>query len=551
MKTWRSLPFAIGLLAMLVIAALLVVTGPEPPPPENPSRGAARTLVDLAPERPWRPESTGLFVGVQKFPHDDALTVPYAVDDAVDLAYQFSLDQRSSLVPPRRVVLALSGKPQKEESKRRLEELLAAEARVERATSGDIQNLLKEQVAKAGDHGLFVLSLATHGFLDGSGDAYVLGSTSEIGSTATALPMETVLDIAGQAARSLVFIDACRDRIGTTSRGAAPDPLTRAPLIGKMQRIRGQVVFYAAAPDRYAFDDEVHQNGVFTRAVLEGLDCKASAPRGEIIAETLHTYVEREVRRWIVEHEKGPDGPATQISTEGSTRNMPLAQCWRSPKSTIRASIDGTTVNAYNDETRLLWQKKNLGRRILQTEVADLDADALQEVVVGTDDALIAFDRDGRELWRKQAGGMSLAALTTADLFRKHTTQIVALWTSGHTSRVTVVDSEGNERSSDEYTGRFQNVAVLRPTNHHYGVIAITSSDRVYVIDAKKLSARWGQILRSSADAILGLHIHDRDTRWRDLAVSTKNGTTLFDFEGAIRSTKAEWVKVGKRKKAD
>lgn len=549
MKTWRSLPFAIGLLAMLGIAALLVLTEPDTPPPEK-ARGASRPFagLDLSPEKPWRPESTGLFVGVQKFPHDDALTVPYAVDDAVDLAYRFSLDQRSSLVPPRRVVLALSGKPRKEESKRRLEELIAAEARVERATSGDIQNLLKEQVARAGTHGLFVLSMATHGFLDGSGDAYVLGSSSEIGSTATALPMAAVLDIAGQAARSLVFIDACRDRIGTTSRGAAPDPLTRAPLIGKMQRIRGQVVFYAAAPDQYAFDDDVHQNGVFTRAVLEGLDCKASAPRGEILAETLHAYVEREVRGWLAEHEKNPQGPVTQVSMEGSTRNMPLVQCRRPVEFTIRASIDGTTVTAYDSETKPLW-RKDVRRRIVQTAAADLDADALYEVVVGTEDALIAFDRDGRELWRKQGDGMSLAALTNGDLFRKHTNQIVALWTSGRTSRVTVVDSQGNERSSDDYTGRFQNVAVLRPTNHHNGVIAITSSDRVYVIDAKKLTMRWSQALRSSADAILGLDIHDRDTRWRDLAVSTKNGTTLFDFQGAIRSTKADWVELGKRKK--
>src|SRR5690242_12358245 len=135
MKSWRALPFAIGLLAMLVIAALLVVTVSDDPPPEIPLRGAGRSHVDLSPEKPSRPQSTDLYVVEQKFPHDYALTVPYAVDDAVDLAYQFSLDQRSSLVPPRRVVLALSGKPQKEESKRRLEELLAAEARVERATS--------------------------------------------------------------------------------------------------------------------------------------------------------------------------------------------------------------------------------------------------------------------------------------------------------------------------------------------------------------------------------------------------------------------------------
>ena len=58
-----------------------------------------------------REAAAGLFVGVREFPHDATLEVPYAVDDAVDLAYRFSLDQRVGLIPPRRVVLAISGSP--------------------------------------------------------------------------------------------------------------------------------------------------------------------------------------------------------------------------------------------------------------------------------------------------------------------------------------------------------------------------------------------------------------------------------------------------------
>jgi hypothetical protein len=146
--------------------------------------------------------------------------VPYAVDDAVDLAYKFSLDQRSSLIPPQRVVLALAGKPRKEDSERKLRELRDAGARIENATSGDILHLLNEQVDRAGDTGFFVLALATHGFLDKNGDAYILGSTSAIGSMETSLRTATLLDIAMPRARS--FIDACRDRIGTI---AAPRPI--------------------------------------------------------------------------------------------------------------------------------------------------------------------------------------------------------------------------------------------------------------------------------------------------------------------------------------
>jgi hypothetical protein len=528
--------------AMSLTTTTLIVTQPEDERGVRP----VKQLVEPGPRVFSRDESTGLFVGVRTFPHDDALEVPYAVDDAVDLAYKFSLDQRSSLIPPRRVVLALSGRPQKQASKDKLRELRKAGAEVQKATSGDILHLLNDQVDRAGKNGLFVLSLATHGFLDERGDAYILGSTSQIGSTETSLPTAAILDKAQQTARALVFIDACRDRIGTGARGAAPDPTTAAPLLSKMGNIEGMVVFYAAAPDGYAFDDEVRQNGVFTAAVLDGLDCQASAPRGEVIAETLHTYVERQVHSWIRDRKKAPDGPVTQVSMEGNTRSMPLAQCWRSPKFPIRAAIDGTVVRAYDMDTKPLWQK-DLHTRILRATPVDLDADAFYEVVVGTGDGIFVFDRDGKERWRHTGDGRALADFAVGDLFRKHTNQIVALWTGEHTSQVTVLDSEANERTSGDYTGRLQNVLVLRPTNMHNAIIVAASADRLFAIDARKLSTRWSHILTSPADAIRDLDILARDSRWRDIAVMTKNGITLFDFEGTIRSARAEWIEVKKQ----
>jgi Caspase domain/PQQ-like domain len=540
MKTWLSLLLAIVLLAISITTAVLVLTRPEAP---SGSRSVQRTKVrETALAEPWRPASTGLFVGVHKFPHDENLNVPFAADDAVDLAHKFSLDHRSSLVPPRRVILALSGEPRKEESRQRLKELREAGAAVEPATAGDILELLKRQTAKAGANGLVVFSLATHGFLDDRGDAYILGSSSDIGSPETSLRLATLLDTAGKATRSLVFIDACRDRRGG-SRGTGRNRTIAAPLIEKMAHVRGQVIFYAAASGQVAHDDEVRRNGVFTGAVLDGLDCKASSPGGEVIAETLHTYVEREVRRWIQTRNKPGGVPATQVSMEGNARNMPLAQCWRSKKFPIRVVVDGSTISTYDPDTNPRW-RKTFGQPIVHAEAADLDADAFYEVVVGTADTLTAFDRDGKELWTRPGDGMSLASFATGDLFRKHTTQIVALWNGKHRSRVTVVDSAGNARSSDDYTARLLNVAVLRPTNMHNAIIAVTGSDRVCGIDAKKLSPRWCRLLRSPADTIHKLDIRDRDSRWRDLAVSTKSGMTLFDFKGKIRSGKGDWVEV-------
>src|SRR5438128_7050913 len=68
--------------------------------------------------------SAGLFVGVRTFSADSSLTeVRYAVDDAIGLAYAFAIEPRSRLVDPSHVVLALSGEPQKDESRTRLETL--------------------------------------------------------------------------------------------------------------------------------------------------------------------------------------------------------------------------------------------------------------------------------------------------------------------------------------------------------------------------------------------------------------------------------------------
>ena len=541
MKTLKVLAGVIILLAMMITTVMLVSTTSD-----KRSVGPLKLVKKVPPSTRFvRAESTGLFVGVRNFAHDRTLTVPYAVDDAVDLAHKLSLGPRTSLIPPRRVVLALSGRPQKDESQRRLRELKDAGARVERATSGDIHNLLKEQVAQTGPNGLIVLSLATHGFIDESGDPYILGSTSTIGSRDTSLRTALALDMAGQALRSLIFIDACRDRIGQTSRGTGPDPTTAAPLIRKMGRVRGQVVFYAAAPGQYAYDDPVHQNGVFTKAVLDGLSCEASAPRGEVLASTLHTFVDAAVRRWMKRNGKPPANPATQVSMEGETRNMPLAECWRRGGRCSRVSVDGSTITVYDDQTRPLW-RKDFRERVVHAEVTDLDADAFCEVVIGLRNRLTALDRDGHPLWSKGGDAMTLRSFTTGDLFRKHTNQIVALWSDERISRLTVIDSAGEELSYYEQDGALQHVAVGRRTNMHAPKIAVTIANSLFLLDPKKLATGaplWRQMLVSPGDTIKKLQILDADNDLRrDIVVSTKNGTTLFDFEGVIlRQRHALW----------
>lgn len=489
-------------------------------------------MADVDAPAPFQREaSTGLFVGVRDFPHDETLEVRYAADDAVDLAYRFSLDQRVALILPERVVLAISGKPQKSESKQRLHDLQSAGAQVVRtATAGDILELLKKQSAAAGEKGLFVLSLASHGFQQ-HGDAYILGSSSTFDSPETSLRTATIFDTASHARRSLIFMDACRERLD--ARGAASGA-TAAPQIRRMKNVRGQAIFYAAAPGEYAYDDDVHQNGVFTKAVLDGLACEASAPRGTVVVETLHDFVEREVRRWIFDNKHRTVDPATQVSMEGKTHNMPLCECWRSPGPRIRVAVDRTIVTAYSDETKPLWRKE-LGSPVISALAVDLDSDSFYEVVVGLPDRIITFDRDGNKLWTHSEDDRKLRSFTTGELFKRHRNQVVALWTNDRGSRLTVLDVDGHERSTLDYPGQLLRVAVGRPTNRHAPKIVVASSNNLMLFHVKKLDGGtpvWRQILRS---AIKDVQIVEPDPGARRcILVTSAAGETCFTFDGKV-----------------
>src|SRR5258708_37872618 len=112
-----------------------------------------------------RAQAAALFVGVRYFTHDETLAeVRYAVDDAVDLAFVFALDRNVRLVDAGRVVLALSGEPQKPESQQKLDALRAAGATIREAGETDILALLERQSRSVRKKGILIVRISTHGF---------------------------------------------------------------------------------------------------------------------------------------------------------------------------------------------------------------------------------------------------------------------------------------------------------------------------------------------------------------------------------------------------
>lgn len=280
---------------------------------------------------PFDPEkSAALFVGVREFSHDTTVAqVPYAVDDAVDLAYALSMDSASQLVTPPHVLLALSGEPQKPESQERLAALLKAGARKVSADTTDILVALETQAAETQEGGVFVATFATHGVTE-NGAQYLLGASSLLRyRDTTSLREAQIREIAASAhaGRSLIFIDACREKL-VSGRNGEPDPHSRAAMIRQMENIRGQFVLSAAAYGEYAYDDDRRKNGVFTAAVIEGLHCATKrTAKGIVTAEALSDYVNARVLAWIQKHREPTARKATQFSADGMAKLMPVAVC--------------------------------------------------------------------------------------------------------------------------------------------------------------------------------------------------------------------------------
>jgi len=530
MKSWK--PLALG--ALLLGAATATVVVPFA------LRGvrSVRLLMDAprsASTHFDRRQSAGLFVGVSCFKSGSVEQVPFAVDDAVDLAYVFAFERRVSLVPPRRVMLVLSGRPVKPESKERLRKLRDAGADVRfRADVAAILASLREQAAAAGRDGMIIVSVATHGFLrDGNG--YILGDKSDLRDPATMLATADVFEtIASSAAqRSLVFVDACRERMMKGTRSVFASAASSAPpLDRRLGRTHGQAVFYAAAAGEWSYDDFAARNGVFTKAVIDGVTCGAAKPGGMVTADTLASYVKRNVHAWIRDNRDPNIGSATESSIDGEARNMPLAQCWGAPPVPLRVTASGSTIRGFSESNEQLWEY-NAGDKVTRVDALDLDADGRREVVFATRDTVGALDDSGKMLWSARKS-MTLTTFITGDLFRQHTNEVVALWNGDNSSCLAVYDSSGTPIGSFDDGRRIDRIAIGRPSNLHTPKIIATSGNLVLAFTQKTLKAGKPFWAGRLSGTIASLDIADANGDGKnDIAVTTTSGATVFlDFNG-------------------
>ncbi|MBI1292146.1 protein kinase [bacterium] len=278
--------------------------------------------------------SAGVFIGVRHFTKTKELKeVPYAVDDAVDMAYRFSVEL--GLVEAAGVSLCLSGDPQKPESRRRLAELQNKGARVGDADIWRVCEEIKGAAKRAKPEGALFCSVATHGFQDPqTGISYIVMADTYLDkiskSALTVTELEQDLGTT-KCRRRFLLMDACREFLltgGPSKRNVgnqASDGIANA-----LAKFEGAVVFSATGAGGLAYDDEEAKNGVFTRGILEGLNGAATPDaEGIIRAGQLADYANAFITKWIEREEKKRNMTlkfsGIQTSFEGEGSRPPLA----------------------------------------------------------------------------------------------------------------------------------------------------------------------------------------------------------------------------------
>ncbi len=287
---------------------------------------ARLTRVEMAAHDYDPTQSAGLFVGIRNFEHLGE--IKYAVDDAIDLAYLFTLEL--DLLVAENATLILGGEPESRESRAYRDELIAAGATVlsSPTSKSEIYHHLNQRRAQTDRLGMFLVFFATHGVSSNDDDYLMASFSSEADLADMGMRVATLLGHVQGATtpRRLVLIDACRERLKPT-RGSGDDPMS--PRFARaIREIRGLVAISATVAGGVAYDDDKKQNGVFSAAILRGLRGAAEANTdAHITVRTLADYVDNEVRKWIRIHHPEDDKSTGIGVTSGEWRavNLPLA----------------------------------------------------------------------------------------------------------------------------------------------------------------------------------------------------------------------------------
>jgi uncharacterized caspase-like protein len=158
-------------------------------------------------------------------------------------------------------------------------------------------DILSQSGAGQGESGTILFFFSGHGGqASGTGSVprqYLVTYDSTSDDSEPGYPLKDIADALENsgAAHRMMFIDACRDQTGTSSKGA--------PVLTSFRQLiaaRGIKIFFSTAPGQQSYEDAAAQNGYFTHYLLEGLDGKAAASDGLITFDGLAKWVSDAMR---------------------------------------------------------------------------------------------------------------------------------------------------------------------------------------------------------------------------------------------------------------
>ncbi len=234
--------------------------------------------TSAAPAADLRPVLYVLAIGVGKYTHADLGKLDYSAKDARDFA----------------AVLA----PQKGLLYRDVQVRRLTDAEATKDAILDGLDWLQHQTTA---RDVAMLFFAGHGMDDNAGNFYFLPVGADPGRLrATAISHgEVQTTVASVPGKIVVFMDACHSggvmRSINPNRRGGPD-LTK--IINELIAAEnGGIVFSASTSRQYALESAAWNNGVFTKAVVEGLSGQAkTASGGKITWKSLDLYVSERVK---------------------------------------------------------------------------------------------------------------------------------------------------------------------------------------------------------------------------------------------------------------
>ena len=296
--------------------------------------------------------SAGLFVGVNVFQDPIVNAIPFAVNDAIELAAVFIFELK--LILPSKAALAISGEPSGSVAKALLSELRDSGVKIYPATIFSIYSLIHEIGSMTGSEGAFIVSIATHGLTVETSAILAMSDLVRWRARETGISVASICDDVSKvpAGVKLLVVDACRARL-TASRsstdGESENTFATAEFLSAFKATKGMATLMGTTVGGNCYDDPERKHGAFSAILIDGL--RGAATDSEILTlGDLMEYTDKELRLWI--RRNRPDQVGKNLGLTAniepiSLRSLPLSLrvSSRTIASIMVENLTGTSAN--------------------------------------------------------------------------------------------------------------------------------------------------------------------------------------------------------------